>query len=115
MAQKMVGVGSQYLACYRDAADNFLMGDHVYQLTLPKNIPAKNFWSVTAYHPDTRSLLQNGQEKPSISSYDKPEVNDDGSVTIWFAPEAPEGKEKNWIKTILGEGWEILLRLYGPL
>jgi hypothetical protein len=87
----------------------------VYQLTLPENIPAKNFWSVTVYHPDTRSLLQNGMTKPSVSTYDKPEMNPDGTTTIWFAPEAPKGKEKNWVKTIPGEGWEILLRLYGPL
>lgn len=115
MAAKMVGIGSQYLACYRDADDNFLMGDNVYKLRLPPNIPAKNFWSITAYHPDTRSLLQNGMPKPSISSYDEPEQDSDGSTTIWFAPEAPEGKEKNWIKTIRGEGWSILGRLYGPL
>jgi len=115
MARKMVGIGSQYLACYRDADDNFLMGDHTYKLRLPKGIPAKNFWSVTAYHPDTRSLLQNGQDKPSVSSYDKPDANADGSIDIWFAPKAPKGKEKNWIKTVPGEGWEILLRLYGPL
>ena len=115
MAAKMVGVGSQYLACYRDSNDDFLMGDNVYQLTLPKDIPAQNFWSVTVYHPDTRSLLQNGQDKPSVSTYDEPDMNPDGTTTIWFAPEAPEGKEKNWVKTIPGEGWEILLRLYGPL
>lgn len=115
MAAKMVGVGSQYLATYRDANGNFLMGDSVYKLHLPKGIPAKNFWSVTAYHPDTRSLLQNGMPKPSISTYDNPEVNEDGSVDIWFAPEAPKGKEKNWIKTIPGEGWFIYMRLYGPL
>ena len=77
MARKMVGIGSQYLACYRDSNDDFLMGDNVYQLTLPKNIPAKNFWSVTVYHPDTRSLLQNGKPKPSISTYDKPDMNPD--------------------------------------
>ncbi|MGD9031446.1 MAG: DUF1254 domain-containing protein [Desulfobacteraceae bacterium] len=115
MAAKMVGVGSQYLTCYRDAGDDFLMGDNVYKLHLPKGIPAKNFWSVTTYHPETRSLLQNGTPKPSISSYDNPEVNDDGSIDIWFAPEAPKGKEKNWIKTIPGEGWFIYIRLYGPL
>jgi hypothetical protein len=115
MAAKMVGVGSQYLACYRDADDNFLMGDFTYKLHLPAGIPAKNFWSVTVYHPDTRSLLQNGMEKPSVSSYDEPIVNEDGSVELYFGPEAPEGKEKNWVKTIPGEGWEILLRLYGPL
>jgi hypothetical protein len=115
MAAKMVGAGSQYLSCYRDADDNFLMGDHVYKLHLPEGIPAKNFWSVTAYHPDTRSLLQNGTPKPSVSSYDEPDVNLDGSVDVWFSPEAPKGKEKNWIKTIPGEGWSILIRLYGPL
>ena len=115
MARRMVGAGSQYLACYRDADGNFLMGDRTYRLTLPKGIPAKDFWSVTAYHPDTRSLLQNGQAKPSVSSYDKPDVNPDGSVEIWFAPQAPPGRERNWIRTRPGEGWEILLRLYGPL
>jgi hypothetical protein len=115
MTRKMVGVGSQYLTAYRDADDNFLMGDHTYKLRLPKDIPAKNFWSVTAYHPDTRSLLQNGQDKPSVSMYDQPDVNADGSIDIWFAPEAPAGREKNWIKTLPGEGWGILFRLYGPL
>ena len=115
MTRKMVGIGSQYLACYRDADDNFLMGQNNYRLTLPAGIPAANFWSVTAYHPDTRSLLQNGQDKPSVSSYDEPVLNDDGSVDIYFGPEAPEGYENNWIKTIPGEGWEILMRLYGPL
>lgn len=115
MAAKMVGVGSQYLACYRDSDDNYLMGDNVYKMHLPAGIPAKNFWSVTVYHPDTRSLLQNGMPKPSISTYDKPMANADGSIDLWFAPKAPKGKEKNWIRTIPGEGWEILLRLYGPL
>ncbi len=36
-------------------------------------------------------------------------INDDGSVDIWFALEVPEGKENNWIKTIPGEGWMILM------
>ncbi len=115
MILRMVGVGSQYLATYRDSDGDFLMGDLVYKLHLPKGIPVKNFWSVTAYHPDTRSLLQNGTPKPSISPHDKPIVNDDGSVDIWFSPEAPKGKEKNWIKTIPGEGWFIYIRLFGPL
>lgn len=53
--------------------------------------------------------------KPSISSYDNPEVNKDGSIDIWFAPQPPKGKENNWIKTLPGEGWFIYIRLYGPL
>jgi hypothetical protein len=101
--------------CYRDADGEFLMGEHDYRLHLPANIPAKDFWSVTAYHPDTRSLLQNGQDKPSVSLYDEPEFNDDGSIDIRFGPEPPAAGERNWIRTIPGEGWSIFIRFYGPL
>ncbi len=115
MAAKMVGIGSQYLAGYRDSNGEFLMGENTYKLHLPAGIPAKDFWSVTLYHPDTRSLLQNGMVKPSINTYDEPVINEDGSVDLYFSPEAPEGKEKNWVKTIPGEGWTTLIRFYGPL
>jgi hypothetical protein len=116
MTNKMVGIGSQYLGAYRDAAGNYLMGEDSYKLHLPAGIPAKDFWSVTLYHPDTRSLLQNGQPKPSVSTYDEPVINDDGSVDIYFGPDkAPEGMEKNWVKTLPGEGWFLYIRLYGPL
>ncbi len=115
MTSKMVGIGSQYLVDYRDADDNFLMGDNNYKMHLPAGIPAKDFWSVTVYHPDTRSLLQNGQDKPSVSTYDDPVFNEDGSIDIYFGQEAPEGFEKNWVKTIPGEGWFTYIRLYGPL
>ena len=115
MAIEMVGVGSQYLCVYRDGEDNFLMGEHNYKMHLPAGIPAKHFWSTTVYHPDTRSLLQNGEPKPSVSTYDKPDFNADGSIDLYFGPKAPEGKEKNWVKTIPGEGWFTYIRLYGPL
>jgi len=115
MAVEMVGVGSQYLACYRDTDGDYLMGDNEYRLHLPPDIPAKDFWSVTAYHPETRSLLANGEKKPAKNSYDDLQWNEDRSVDIYFGPSAPEGLESNWIKTLPNQGWEILFRLYGPL
>jgi len=42
-------------------------------------------------------------------------MNDDGSVDLYFGSEAPEGMEKNWIKTVPGQGWFAYFRLYGPL
>ena len=39
------------------------------------------------------------------------EMNADGSSTIWFGPEAPEGKETNWNQTVPGKGWFVILRL----
>ncbi len=115
MEVKRVGVGSQYLATYKDASGAYLDGGQNYRLRLPAGIPAKDFWSVTVYDAETRSLLQNGQPKPSLSTYDQPEVNTDGSIEIYFGPEAPTGKVKNWIKTQPGKGWFAYLRLYGPL
>jgi hypothetical protein len=34
---------------------------------------------------------------------------------VWFGPNAPSGKEGNSVKTMPGKGWNVLLRLYGPL
>ena len=115
MEAKMIGAGSQYLATYRDDSGAYLDGSQSYRLTLPAGIPAKNFWSVTVYDAETRSLLQNGQPKPSISTYDQPDVNADGAVDIYCGPQAPQGKEANWVKTVPGRGWFVYLRLYGPL
>ena len=115
MEVQRVGVGSQYLASYKDASGNYLDGGQSYRLRLPAGIPAKNFWSVTVYEAETRSLLQNGQPKPSISTYDQPEVNADGAIDIFFGPSAPAGKEKNWVKTLPGQGWFTYIRFYGPL
>ncbi len=117
MAIQMVGVGSQYGVITLDADGSYLDGSKTYRLTMPKGIPAKDFWSFVLYDPQTRSLLQTPRTVfPSLSSQSgEVEMNEDGSYTVWFGPEAPAGKEKNWIQTIPGKGWFTILRLYGPL
>jgi len=115
MEVRKIGVGSQYLQTSKDASGHHLDGGQNYRLRLPAGIPAKEFWSVTVYDAETRSLLQNGQPKPSISTYDRPEENPDGSIDIYFGPSAPVGKEKNWVKTLPGKGWFTYIRFYGPL
>jgi hypothetical protein len=32
-------------------------------------------------------------------------VNDDGSIDLYFGPEAPAGKEANWLQTFPGNGF----------
>jgi hypothetical protein len=34
---------------------------------------------------------------------------------VYFGPKAPAGYENNWVQTIPGKGWFMILRLYGPL
>jgi len=114
---KLVGAGSQYGVNAVDAKGEYLDGSRNYELQLPKGIPAKQFWSVTLYDTQTRSLLQTPRTfRPSLTSLTgNVAANDDGSTTIYFGPEGPEGKEANWIQTVPGKSWFVILRLYGPL
>ncbi len=116
MEEKMVGRGSQYAWTARDTKGEPLDGGKAYKLHLPPNIPVKEFWSVIVYSDQTRSMLQTNHRFPSVSSQTKGLlVNDDGSVDVYFGPKAPAGKEKNWVQTVPGKGWNTILRLYGPL
>jgi hypothetical protein len=116
MAMKMVGVGSQYAAAFVDSEGKPLDGSKTYKIHLPPNIPAKDFWSFVVYDNQTRSMLQTDEQFPSIGSEDKSVVvNPDTSVDVYFGPTAPAGHETNWVQTVPGKGWNVLLRLYGPL
>lgn len=116
MALQMVGVGSQYALSEKDADGSFLEGGENYRLRLPPGVPAKDFWSVVVYDPQTRSELQTSQAFPSRNSKRDPlSENDDGSIDVFFGPEPPEGGADNWIATVPGKSWYTILRLYGPL
>ena len=116
MEEKMVGKGSQYAVGLVDSKGQGFRGGKNYKMHLPPNIPVKDFWSVIPYDSQTRSMLQTDQDWPAVSSQTKGLlVNPDGSVDVYFGPQAPVGKEKNWVQTVPGKGWNTLLRLYGPL
>mmetsp|Transcript_29780 Transcript_29780/g.75808 ORF Transcript_29780/g.75808 Transcript_29780/m.75808 type:complete len:504 (+) Transcript_29780:85-1596(+) len=117
MTMKMVGKGSQYGLVSADDKGAPLDGAAAYTLTLPPGVPAKDFWSVVIYDPQTRSELQTGQPFPSKNSVRNRDMqwSADGSITLHFGPRAPAGKEANWIQSVPGKAWFALLRLYGPL
>jgi hypothetical protein len=116
MALKMVGLGSQYAVADRDSTGHYLDGAKNYRLNVPADAPAKDFWSIVVYDPQTRSELQTGQRFPSKNNVKDALINNaDGSVDLYFGPEPPDGFEANWIQTIAGKGWFCVLRLYGPL
>jgi len=117
MVLEMIGAGSQYALAALDSKGRYLDGANDYQITIPGDVPAKDFWSLVVYDPQTRSMLQTGQPYPSKNNERNRDLvkNDDGSTTVWFGPKAPKGKEANWIQTVPGKGWFICLRLYGPL
>jgi hypothetical protein len=114
MVSQIPGKGAKYMIAFTDGAGTPLVGDSNYRVTLPANIPAANFWSVTLYDASNASGLANGQPFPSLGSRDKPAQNADGSTDIYFGQKAPAGKEANWMATPAGKGYFVILRLYGP-
>jgi hypothetical protein len=120
MIMNIPEVGSQYLMGFLDATGTPFDGAETYKVTLPENIPAKAFWSFTVYDNQTRSMLQTPQKFPRAGSQSYPTpaaaAAEDGSTTVFFAPEKPDGvADGNWIQTDPEKGWFTILRLYGPL
>lgn len=114
MVVDLVEKGAKYPSAWRDSDGNFLEGSNTYQLHLPPDVPAANFWSVTVYDSINASGLENGQPLPSLNSMDKPAQNADGSYDLYFGPKAPAGKQGNWVATVPGKGYFMLFRLYSP-
>ena len=109
------GHGSAYIGSYYDADGNALMGGKNYTLHIEPNPPAANFWSITVYDIKNRLIIRNEIKRSDLSSRSESLVmNSDGSVDLYFGPEAPEGKEGNWIQSNDGESYFMYLRLYGP-
>jgi hypothetical protein len=91
-------------------------GGKRYKLHLPQNIPASDFWSIIVYDAQSQLMIPSGQAWPSVFSTSSSLVNNkDGSIDVWFGPGTDNNKESNWIKTLPGRNWFLILRLYYPL
>ena len=114
MLSQTPGRGAKYMIAFVDGSGANLSGGSRYRLRLPRDIPAANFWSVTLYEAENGSGLANGQPFPSLGSRDMPVQNADGRTDLHLGPTAPAGKERNWLATVPGKGYFVVLRLYGP-
>jgi len=107
--------GTMYVVGYADKDGNPLEAGKTYSLTVPAKVPVKQFWSLTVYDLETNAFIYSDSMRTSRSSTQLDEIqkNDDGSVTLYFGPKAPEGLESNWIPTS-GKRPLPIMRFYGP-
>ena len=84
---------------------------------MPPNIPAKDFWSLVLYDTQTRSELQTDQQFPSLGSQKNGLVDERRQVgrRLLRPQGARQATRANWVQTVPGKGWFVILRLYGPL
>jgi hypothetical protein len=111
---KHLGTGQFYLVAIRDKEGEPLDGGNSYRLSVPADAPVSLYWSATVYDRDTHGLIRDQKWSSRGSNSQGLQVNADGSVDIFFGPDAPAGKDSNWVPTTAGRGWETIFRFYGP-
>jgi hypothetical protein len=119
MVNPTVGAGQVYMTTKRDSKGDLLRADRTYKLRVPKDVPVGQFWALTLYSENTRRAYDNGGTEIRSANLDSrlPDLvkNPDGSVDLYVGAKAPEGFEKNYMKTVGDDGWFVYFRLYAPL
>lgn len=115
MFRREEGAGSLYWLGLKDRKGEYLDGSKTYKLSVPGPVPAKLFWSVSVYDSGTRCFIQTDQNRAAIRSMYELKDIETKSYELYFGPQAPIGKENQWVKTIPGKGWFAYFRIYGPV
>jgi hypothetical protein len=93
-----------------------LNGSATYELRFPPGEPdalAEAFWSLTLYSVPDYRVVTNTLDRYDLNSGSGLVHGDDGSTTIWIAPQLPSGAaEGNWLPSPEGSGFSLNLRLY---
>lgn len=111
---KHMGAGQFYLMTIVDKKGQPFDGASTYRLKVPANAPVRLYWSATIYDRATHGLIRNLPWSSRSSHTPGLMKNADGSVDVYFGPNAPAGKESNWIPTSAEGKFEVLFRFYGP-
>jgi hypothetical protein len=104
-----------YLATSTYKGGKQMEAGKTYSLTIPANMPVKQFWALIVYDFDTMAFIYTKEGREGLSSKQLADMkkNSDGSVTLYFGPKAPKGLDSNWIPTS-GKRPFPIVRFYSP-
>ncbi|MBP1882453.1 DUF1254 domain-containing protein [Sinorhizobium mexicanum] len=111
---KTLGAGQMYMITIRDKDGDAFDGSKSYRLHVPPDAPVEQYWSATAYDRKTHALIKNMNRASRASNSTEVQKNADGSVDVYFGPQAPADKEPNWVPTDPARQFEVMFRLYAP-
>jgi hypothetical protein len=111
---KHLGQGQFYLMTISDKDGHSFAGGSTYRLNVPANPPVKLYWSATVYDRATHAVIREQKWFSRASTTPGLQKNADGSVDVYFGPQAPAGKDSNWVPTNAHGQFEVLFRFYGP-
>ena len=113
MTAETTGVGSKYLAAYRDGSGVFLNSAFDYVLKVPSSPPAEQFWSLTAYNAKTRAMVYTSRK--DVSSRHDVFVEKDGSTPVYLSSNCPKMPHPQNCADISGQGDVfVYFRVYAP-
>jgi hypothetical protein len=96
-----------------------LDGGQSYTQTFPKDaLPrtkTRYFWSVIVVDSVDYKVIPNALNRYLLNKQSPLHFDDDGSLTLAFAPTLPAGiPESNWLPTPQGKKYNMTFRFYGP-
>jgi len=96
-----------------------LDGSQTFTQTYPKDaLPQTKthyFWSVVAVDGVDYKVIPNSLNRYLLNKQSPLALNEDGSLTLVFAPKQPDGiPESNWLPTPNGKKYNMTYRFYGP-
>lgn len=102
-----------YLFATRDKAGHPFDGGADYHLSVPANVPASQYWSITLYDYNTHALIRDVPYASRSSLNPDLKRNANGTVDIYLGPQAPAGNASNWVPSKPGIRFEVIFRFYG--
>lgn len=102
-----------YLNAKEDINHDQLFSNRNYKITIPAEMPALEFWSLTVYG-NNHYLCKNKAGKYAVSSFHKLSKNSDGTISIYLGQNEIEPKT-NWLPSSIKEvPISLTLRCYNP-